>query len=225
MFERYAVFYTPPEGELARFGAAWLGWDSARGCEAAHPELPCLDLPRITARPRPYGLHATIKAPFHLAQGTTADALDATLAALCAQSAPVTLPQLVQSQAHGFVALRPANPLAELTALETRVVQQLDPFRAPLTEDALAKRRRTRLSPRQEAYLVQWGYPYVMEEFNFHITLTGRLAAATGADVQAQVARHLTATLSEPLVIDALTLMGQDQDGRFHQIQRHTLVG
>jgi hypothetical protein len=28
---------------------------------------------------------------------------------------------------------------------------------------------------RQRNYLDRWGYPYVMEEFRFHMTLTGRL--------------------------------------------------
>src|SRR5262249_2220033 len=47
----------------------------------------------------------------------------------------------------------------------------------PLTDADRARRNPARLTPRQRDYLERWGYPYVMEEFRFHMTLTGRLEA------------------------------------------------
>ena len=71
-YRRYALYYTPPQGEFADFGAAWLGWDAGRGVAVAQPVLPGLDIAALTAAPRKYGFHATLKPPFRLADGTSA---------------------------------------------------------------------------------------------------------------------------------------------------------
>ena len=67
-FDRYAIYFTP-QGSLAEAGAAWLGWDLARGRTVAHPDVAGLDVAALTETPRKYGLHATIKPPFVLAEG------------------------------------------------------------------------------------------------------------------------------------------------------------
>lgn len=65
-FRRYGLYYTPRPGALAEFGAAWLGWDPVAGQSMAHPAIDGLprDISEITASPRKYGLHGTIKPPF-----------------------------------------------------------------------------------------------------------------------------------------------------------------
>ncbi len=226
MFTRYAVFYTPPPGGLAAFGAAWLGWDSRKGTKRPHPDVPGVDVAAITRTPRRYGLHATMKAPFSIAPGTDPGDLDAGLADLCQSIAPVRLDDgLELSDRYGFIALRPRAPCRGLAQLESRVVRELDPFRGPSSVETLAKRRRANLSPRQEDYLVRWGYPYVMEEFEFHITLTGRVKGDAAMAVRAALASRIAPLLTRPCVIDALTLMGEDESGCFHEISRHGLQG
>jgi hypothetical protein len=89
--------------------------------------------------------------------------------------APVTIPSLEVRRLGGFIAVVPTEPSAALADLAAATVAALDPFRAPPSEAELARRRKARLSDRQEALLMKWGYPYVMEEFRFHLTLTGRL--------------------------------------------------
>ncbi|HBR36147.1 MAG TPA: phosphonate metabolism protein, partial [Sulfitobacter pontiacus] len=64
MFKRYAIYYTPPPGDFARRGAVWLGWDVQAGEAVAHPDIEGLDIAKLTQRPRKYGLHGTVKAPF-----------------------------------------------------------------------------------------------------------------------------------------------------------------
>ncbi|MEL7260424.1 MAG: DUF1045 domain-containing protein [Pseudomonadota bacterium] len=226
MFKRYAIYYTPAPGSaLADFGAAWLGWDSATGRAVAHPDAAGLDVAAITGTPRKYGFHGTIKPPFRLAEGQTADALAAELAALCADAAPVTLDGLTLARLGKFLALVPDGDAAALAHLAARAVQELDHFRAPATDAELAKRRAARLSPAQDALLVQWGYPYVLDEFRFHLTLSGRLEA----DVAAAAEKALTPMLAElslrPYGITGLTLLGEDEDGMFHQITRYALTG
>src|SRR3546814_6742151 len=61
-------------------------------------------------------------------------------------------------------------------------------FRAPPSETELARRRAAGLSARQEANLQAWGYPYVMEDFRLHFTLTGRITDPAQRDI---LLRHL----------------------------------
>lgn len=223
-FSRYAVYVTLPEGPLDAFGAAWLGWDAKRGRPVAAPEVAGLPQPPhdITATPRKYGLHGTVKPPFRLAPGTTPDSLAEALAAHCAAQPKVTLDGLALSRLGGFLALTPTGDTTALAALAGSTVAALDAFRAPATEAELAKRRKSGLTPRQDALLVQWGYPYVMEEFRFHITLSGRLGAEADA-VKAALAPHVTPLVPQPFTVDALTLCGEDDKGMFHELHRYAL--
>ena len=221
-YRRYALYYTPPQGEFADFGAAWLGWDAAAGRAVAQPELVGLDIAALTAEPRKYGFHATLKAPFRLAEGQGADALADAVGDLAAQLRPVTLDGLALTRIGPFLALTPEGDADPLNDLAARVVQTLDPFRAPLTEAELARRNPARLTPRQRALLDVWGYPYVLDEFRFHMTRTGALDPATLDAVTAQLAPRL-AVVPRPFTLDAISLMGEDAAGRVHLMRRLAL--
>lgn len=223
-FQRYAI-YVMPEGVLARFGADWLGWDAQAGRPTVHPKIDGLPRPldEITATPRKYGLHATIKPPFRLAEGRPPAGLMADLAALCDRLEPVTLQGLALARLGGFLALVPEGPTDALNTMARQVVTVLDQHRAPLTEAELARRRKARLTPVQETLLARWGYPYVLEEFRFHITLTGNLPRPEAEAVAAALTPHLGPLLPHPFVIGSLCLMGEDGEGLFHLIHRYPL--
>ena len=155
--------------------AAWLGRDPARDASVPQPDIP--GLAEVTAEPRLYGFHATLKPPMRLAAGCTWDEVVAGTAALAARIAPFDLPPLAVQDLFGFLALRETVPSAPLQALADGCVEQLDRFRAPPSEAELARRRRADLTPRQDAMLVRWGYPYVFDTWFFHLTLTRRLSA------------------------------------------------
>ncbi|WP_299044128.1 DUF1045 domain-containing protein [uncultured Tateyamaria sp.] len=226
MFTRYAVYYTPETGTpLARFGAAWLGWDSASGSVCAHPEVPDLPIGEITQTPRKYGFHGTIKPPFRLAQGQDVDALHDALANLCARSAPVVLDGLHLARLGRFLALVPAGDPSALGTLAARAVQELDGFRAPPSDAELTKRRAARLSPAQDAHLLRWGYPYVLDQFRFHLTLSGKLDPGTAAQAETALTPMLARLDLAPYRITGLTLLGEDHAGMFHQIHRYALTG
>ncbi|MCL4189510.1 MAG: DUF1045 domain-containing protein [Rhodobacteraceae bacterium] len=226
-FKRYAIYSAPPPGPLAGFAAAWLGWDAAAGRPAAHPDLPGLPRPlaEITAAPRRYGFHGTIKPPFRLAPSATAAALAAAVAKLCARLAPVRLPGLRLAPLEGFLALLPEDGQGPLGALAAAAVEGLDGFRAAADADETARRLAAGLTPAQAALLARWGYPHVMEEFRFHMTLTGPLAPAERDAVAAVLAPRLGPLLPRPFVIADLCLMGEDDDGRFHLLARYPLGG
>lgn len=222
-FKRFAVYYAPDPGPLADFGAEWLGWDLATGRARAHPEIPGLDIAALTATPRKYGLHGTIKPPFHLAPGTDFAALSTAFGQLCAALSPITLPGLDLTRLGGFLALTVPGNTAPLNALAARVVRELDAFRARPSLAELARRRQSRLSPRQEDLLTQWGYPYVMEEFRFHITLTGKMPRPEAETIHQRILPLIHPLLPRPFTIGALCLVGEDASGLFHLIHRRPL--
>jgi len=226
MFTRYAIYYTPaPDTPLADFGARWLGWDSAHGVTRGHPDIGDLDVATLTATPRKYGLHGTIKPPFRLADGMTAQGLADAVAGLCADASPVTLEGLKLARLGRFLALVPDGDVSALAALAARAVRELDEFRAPSSEAEMATRRTARLTAAQDAHLARWGYPYVLDQFRFHLTLTGPLGPKEAARVKAALTQPLATLALAPFGVTGLTLMGEDRTGRFQQIHRYTLTG
>ncbi len=225
-YRRYAVYYRP-SGDLGALGARWLGWDPATG---GVPD-PVEDLgvgaawEALTVTPRKYGLHATVKPPFRLADGTDAEGLARAFAALCADLAPVPLGPLAVTRIGGFFALCPVEVPEALGPLAGEAVARLDAFRAPPGEAELARRRVGGLTVRQETLLTRWGYPYLMDEFRFHITLTGRVPSDRRVEVETVLKRGFAPVLQAPVLLETLTLMGEDDDGRFHDVQTLPLSG
>ncbi|MDQ2067765.1 DUF1045 domain-containing protein [Xinfangfangia sp. CPCC 101601] len=222
---RYAVYYAPPAGAFADLANHWLGWDAEQGLAIAQPEwgLPAAE---ITREPRRYGFHGTIKPPFRLATDQSVEALQGSVQALAASLAPVTLPGLRLKNLDGFLALVPQGDEGPLRDLSSAVVRGLEPFRAPLNEAEIARRRPESLSPRQRELLAEFGYPYVMEEFRFHLTLTDRLAPEIATEAADILQRQFAPVLPQPFAIAELCLFGEDSDsGQFHLLHRAPLSG
>ncbi|MBK1634469.1 DUF1045 domain-containing protein [Rhodovulum adriaticum] len=226
-YKRYAIYYAPEPGPLADFGAAWLGWDAETGKTRPHLALP--GLPRavgdLTRTPRRYGFHGTIKPPFRLAQGSDIGVLHRSTAALAGQLRPVLLERLTLSRIGGFLALTPGGDSSALAAMAGSVVEALDGFRAPPTDAEVARRNPDRLSSRQKRLLERWGYPYVMEEFRFHLTLTGPLREEEAEATRTALGPVLAPLIDRPLRISSLCLFGEAEDGQFHNLHRYTLSG
>lgn len=221
-FTRYAVYYAPDAGPLATFGTAWLGYDMDGGTFVPHPDVAGLPSPisGITQTPRKYGLHGTIKPPFRLAKGTTFDDLNEELETLCAAQPMIMMDGLCLARIGSFLALIVDGDQSALSTMAFSMVKGLDHFRAPATDAELARRRMANLSERQDQRLVQWGYPYVGDEFKFHITLSGRLAPSELAQVHDALVPYFDPILPKPLVIRDLCLVGEDETGQFHLIRR-----
>jgi 2'-5' RNA ligase len=66
------------------------------------------------------------------------------------------------------------------------------------------------MTPRQVEYLDRWGYPYVMEEFRFHMTLTRRLDAVRRAAILAMLRERFAALDLQQFAIDRIALFRQD---------------
>ena len=210
---RFALYFAPRSGTaLDRFGAHWLGYDAQSGELLPQPTAPGFAPSRIaeiTAEARQYGFHATLKPPFRLAEGHDSAALQKEIAALAARHAAFTAPPLKLASIAGFWALVLSAPCPAMGALAAACVAELDPFRAPPEEVELVKRRRVGLTPAQDALLLRWGYPYVMAEFRFHMTLSARLGAEEGERLRRALAPLVAPICAEPLRVDALALFHQ----------------
>jgi len=227
---RYAIYYAPaPASALADFGRSWLGYDAETGRNVEQPAAPGIAAPRlaeITAEPRRYGFHATLKPPFSLDAGRDAAELAAALATFAGGRPSILSPPPTLAAIAGFWALVPSQPCPALMRLAAACVRDFDDFRAPPSEDELARRRRARLSPVQESLLARWGYPYVMDEFRFHLTLTGRLAPDEASRVGAVLAERVAPLCRAALPIDAVALFHQPGSGEnFRLVGRYRLAG
>jgi putative phosphonate metabolism protein len=222
---RVAVYYAPrPDDPLFAEAATWLGRDPESGVPVPQPGLP--DIDAVTAEPRLYGFHATLKPPMRLAEGRQWVELRAAARAMADCMAPFDLPQLAVSDVFGFLALRETAPCQPLQTLADACVAQLDAFRASPSDEELARRRRARLTPQQDAMLVRWGYPYVFESWFFHMTLTRRLSVAEKAMFLPAAERYFACAIAVPRRVEDICLFVQDSAGApFLLAERLPLLG
>jgi putative phosphonate metabolism protein len=227
-YPRYAIYYVPAASDpLYRLGARALGYDGFTGNTIGFPDeltRRVADWPEVTTDPRKYGFHATLKAPFALAPGRSEAELLQSFAAFAAPATP-RIPLVVNSIS-SFIAVIPAAPSAELSDLAQRCVEAFDGFRAPLTERDRARRRPDRLSARQLGYLDRWGYPYVADEFRFHMTLTGSLPRERHETIVPMLRELFAPITALPRPIDRIVLFYQaDASARFRIIAERDLTG
>lgn len=220
---RYAIYYLPrADNSLWRFGCSVIGYDASSG-QNVETCLPAFDLKPLTTEPARYGFHATLKAPFRLAEGASERDLVEAVAAFARTQAPVDLGHLVVKRIAGFIALAPKSPPVQLGEFAALCVQKFDIFRAPMSGDERRRRLLAPLSPRQQTYLDLWGYPYVLDEFRFHMTLTDSLPEDVSEPLR-QALEQLYAPIDITCRIEDISLCAQTQPNeRFRQIGRFKL--
>ena len=224
-FSRYAVYAVPdPQSPLFLRASRWLGWDSVAAVALPFPaagELDnpgSLDIEPMTRTPRKYGFHGTMKPPMRLAEGCDEATLIVRAREFASTLAPVSIPALEIAAIGSFLALVPAEPNAGLADLACGIVTGLDEFRRPPNEAEMDKRRAAGLSARQDELLREWGYPYVLDEFRFHMTLSGRLDTDRKSMAQAMLETWIAPVVPAPFILDRLAIMGEANDGRFRLV-------
>jgi hypothetical protein len=194
---RYAIYFAPAVGSA--LWAAGEGW---------------LDQPEIAPlvrTARRYGFHATLKAPMQLR--TTPEALLAAVAAFAGRERAVALDGLAPRISNGHLVLSVEPQPAALSALAARIVTALEPHRAPLDAAARAKRVAEGLSARQAELLDLYGYPHVLEQFQFHMTLSDALADGEAADLLAAAEAWFAPALAVPVRLDRLVVYAEPEPG------------
>lgn len=238
---RLAIYFAPgARSALARFGATWLGRDAERGVDLAPPTVPGMPADRLralTAAPRRYGFHATLKAPFRLAEGYRPGAVLGEVEDFARRRKAITLTglDLVEigpketgpKEAGPFLALVPKLPLPALADLANDCVRHFDDYRAPPESGEIARRRAAGLTPHQDDLLHRWGYPFVFSEFRFHLTLTGPVPDPLARAALLAYLRALDpCPWAGPIAIDSLCAFLEPAPGRpFRLIARFPLAG
>jgi putative phosphonate metabolism protein len=224
-YPRYAIYYAPaPDGDLDRFGAHLLGYDAFSGAELSFPagiEQQVSDWRDLTEDPRKYGFHATLKAPLSLARDKTEAELLSACEAFAGTPREIPFIEPVVGSISGFIAVVPAEPPPELIRFAADCVSAFDAFRAQLSAEDRERRNPSMLSARQREHLDRWGYPYVMEDFRFHMTLTGRLPDQRREHILAVLSERFSALDLKTLAIDSLALFRQDHPKSRFRIINH----
>ncbi len=231
---RFAIYLAPsPDSPLWHFGSRVLGYDAVSGSEMfgfAPAGIEPAVWRSMTERPRAYGFHATLKAPFRLSHAATQAELEQELVLFCRSRpafdlGPLAVKAIGSDGGRGFAALLPTRPSPELTALEHDTVRAFDRFRAPLTGDERCLRKPDSLTARQRDSLDRFGYPHVGADYQFHMTLSAAVnAIAEIADVLADAMANEIGTAH--LKVDALVLFRQDgPDQRFRVLRRFAMTG
>jgi hypothetical protein len=138
----------------------------------------------------------------------------------------VVLEGLKATRLGSFVALTPIGETKEVDDLAFRVTSELDVVRASLGDAEMQKRLRQPLTERQKAHLERFGYPYVGEDFRFHMTLSGSLPIELLEPVWTALECAFAEDVPTQTVdIDALTVFEQSEPGGRFRITERFPVG
>ena len=214
---RYAIYYTPLQHHpLTKCVESWLGRSafSDQKISTSH------GLDRFLDAPRKYGFHGTLKAPFHLADGVSEKELVELFDRFAANHQTLTIDKITLARLGNFLALVPASHSQELNTLADDVVRTFEHLRAPLSDVDLKRRNPSKLPDRQREYLMRWGYPYVFEEFNFHLTLTGNVPKPDQDSFENAIRSHFSEFIDQPLLISSLGLFVERERGEPFTVKR-----
>jgi hypothetical protein len=217
MTERFAIYYAPAVDDAMWLAASqWLGRDCASGQTYGGmlAGLPREALASRSVSARRYGFHATIKAPMRLAFGMTATSLVDGLERFARRTAPVAIGATRLKLIDGFLAIVPEVQSSALTAFAAEVVHEFDRFRAPASPEERDRRQKSgNLTQRQIELMERLGYPYVLEQFQLHMTLTDRLAPEDQETYRRAAEVHFGALAHRETRLDRLVLYHEPQAG------------
>jgi len=226
---RYAIYFVPPaETEFFRFGSAVVGYDCYTGGSIGRPAI--LDAEpefwdRLTAEPRRYGFHATLKAPFDLAPSCQEAQLVSALHSFAGLGHAIPALTPAVQILSGFAAIVPVVASPAIDELATKCTTIFDAFRAPMAAQERARRVASGLNQSQIANLDRWGYPYLFADFRFHMTLTSQVGVDQRDHVLATLQKALRRTCKQrALAIERISLVRQnDENTQFRVIEQATL--
>ncbi len=129
------------------------------------------------------------------------------------RTAPVEIPSVIVGQLGPFFALVPERLHPPLQEFAASVVEHFEPFRAPLSQTDIERRKPESLPSAQRENLMRWGYPYVFDEFRFHMTLTGPVPEARAPAMARLLGDRFADFVGRPLRIDGLALFAEPERG------------
>jgi hypothetical protein len=226
---RLAIYYTPDtDSPLAVAAAQWLGRDVLSSGQ--HLPKPALSLPperhmEIIATPFHYGFHGTIKPPFRLADGVTVEQVGDRLHEFTRRFRQFILPPLTVTYTNDFFCLQPTAPCPDLSHLAAETVKTFDAFRRVPEAAELRRRRSAGLTSQQKQLLRVWGYPYLMDEFRFHLTLTGKISDSLEKKIlEEELQKRFEPHLLRGIPFCSLALFIEEDNKEMHLLRRFSLA-
>lgn len=219
---RYAIYFSPAKDHpLTEAASRWLGRDAFSG--TLHDDHSAFA--DVTAEPRRYGFHATLKAPFELSEKYSEADLLSAFDDFAANQSAFDIPRVVVDALGPFFALVPDRTYQPLQDFAAEIVDHFDRFRAPLSESDIARRRPQSLTESQRQNLSLWGYPYVMDDFRFHMTLTGRVNDSEATGLRDILTSEFSEFTDRPLSVSGIALFAEETRGAPFAVHRWLPLG
>ena len=233
-YSRYAIYYAPPKGSsLEEFGRYWFGWDpvNAKLINNKHrinylsrfgiKNLINIDKNVLIAKK--YGFHGTLIPPFKLNKNYSTNTLFKKTEEIAKKFKRFKFYKFKLKKINDFYAFVQNKKNNNINKLSNRLVRELYKFRSPLTKKEIDKRNPSKLSKLQLNILYKWGYPYLMSEFNFHMTLASEVTGNKLYFELKKIEKNKEIILNEINNFDKIYIFGENQKGMFENLENFSL--
>ena len=233
-YKRVAIYFLPKKNSsLENFGKNLLGRDinKKRKISLTRRQKYFInrgftyfdELKDYCEQPAKYGFHATLKAPFRLKRNVKTKNFYDVISHIAAQHSRFKIKglKIVYSKKFTFITSRKPNKL--LINLENDLVKHLDTFRAELNKTEIKKRIPDSLTFKQNKYLKEWGYPFVFDQFKFHMTLMNQNNNKLSNKQKLELEKLIYKISNNVIEFNEISLLGENKNGHFEEIKRFKL--
>ena len=233
-YSRYAIYYAPPkESSLEEFGRYWFGWDplNAKLINNKHRInylnrfgiKNLINIDKNVLIPKKYGFHGTLIPPFKLNKNYSTNTLFKKTEEIAKKFKKFKFYKFKLKKINNFYAFVQNKKNNNINKLSNRLVRELFKFRSPLTKKEIDRRNPSKLSKLQLNILYKWGYPYLMSEFNFHMTLASEVTGNKLYLELKKIERNKEIILNEINNFDKIYIFGENQKGMFENLENFSL--
>jgi len=233
-YKRVAIYFLPKKNSsLENFGKNLLGRDINKKKKISLTRRQKYfinrgftyfdELKDYCEQPAKYGFHATLKAPFRLKRNVKTKNFYDVISHIAAQHSRFKIKglKIVYSKKFTFITSRKPNKL--LINLENDLVKHLDTFRAELNKTEIKKRIPDSLTFKQNKYLKEWGYPFVFDQFKFHMTLMNQNNNKLSNKQKLELEKLIYKISNNVIEFNEISLLGENKNGHFEEIKRFKL--
>ncbi len=233
-YSRYAIYYAPPkESSLEEFGRYWFGWDplNAKLINNKHRInylnrfgiKNLINIDKNVLIPKKYGFHGTLIPPFKLNKNYSTNALFKKTEEIAKKFKKFKFYKFKLKKINNFYAFVQNKKNNNINKLSNRLVRELFKFRSPLSKKEIDRRNPSKLSKLQLNILYKWGYPYIMSEFNFHMTLASEVTGNKLYFELKKIEKNKEIILNEINNFDKIYIFGENQKGMFENLENFSL--
>ena len=233
-YSRYAIYYAPPkESNLEEFGRYWFGWDPLNAKLINNKQrinylngfgiknLKNIDKNVLIAKK--YGFHGTLIPPFKLNKNYSTNTLFKKTEDIAKKFKKFKFYKFKLKKINNFYAFVQNKKNNNINKLSNRLVRELFKFRSPLTKKEIDRRNPSKLSKFQLNILYKWGYPYLMSEFKFHMTLASEVTGNKLYSELKKIENNKEIILNEINNFDKIYIFGENQKGMFENLENFSL--